>query len=240
MLGLVLQVGLRPDAGQHDDRRHPAQFAGDRGGQQRLVVRLATGRRPRPCPQTMASWVTALPVMCTWSTRSVAHQVAADIGRAGDDLQHAEVDQRREDVLVDGQHRVHDRVEFQRDDPVVRVQLVQHVERGDGRDVAGTQHRANPLGAGRISLRHARVSTHRLRGDTRLHPDLGGEAVQQQPVVDVVRQHLHRDTAAGCRSHPVAVDRAGAVLQCRKTARQRAEPGQHRPGTGDPFLADQR
>ena len=64
--------------------------------EQRRARALLSRRASSPVPQTIASWVTALPVMCTWRDVVVVREVAADVGAALHDAQQPGLDQRSE------------------------------------------------------------------------------------------------------------------------------------------------
>ena len=126
-----------------------------------LVIGLASsGVRP-PCrrracspgPQTIASWVVSLPVMCTSAIPRVVHEVRRRSPRPPVTIcDRAELDERREDPLEHRQQLVGDRVELERGDAVVGVQHVEHVQWRDRADVAGPEDERSAVGLVRDPL----------------------------------------------------------------------------------------
>ena len=240
MLGLEPQIGLRPFTGDHDGRRHAAQFAGDLLAEQRLRRTLASGRLAR-CPFDTRAEDDGIVAGRTSGDvhvrhRLVVHEVLADVGTPGHDPQEAAVDQWCERPAEDRQDGIGHRIEFEHNDPVVGVQLVEHIQRWDRGDVAGAQHQPDTAGVPLGALPETRFCPDLIRRHARLHPDVGGIATEQQFVEDAVRQDLDADPVSWGSAQLEAVDGTAAAFQRPQALGQRRQSGQHGVGTGNPLL----
>ena len=84
--------------------------------------------------------------------RLVVHEVLTDVSAPGDDPEEAGIDQWGERRAEDRQDGVGHRVELEHHDPVVGVQLVEHVQRRNRGDVAGAEHQPDAAGDAEGSL----------------------------------------------------------------------------------------
>ncbi|MET7442408.1 hypothetical protein [Streptomyces sp. NPDC005568] len=94
----------------------------------------------------------------------------------------------RAQVGVDGVH-------LGDDDLAVHVELVQDVERGDGGDVARSQHQCHTRASGPAPVLPGRALAYLLGAGAQGSPDLGGEAVEQQPVPSGGRKDVDHSAA---------------------------------------------
>lgn len=159
---------------------------------------------------------------------------------AADDLDEVAVDHRLEDGAEDREEGIGDGVELEHDGAVAGVQLVQHVERGDGEDVAGAQDQRHAVGPPRRPLAEPCIAVQPLLGDARLRPDLGVESVEQEPVEGAVGQHPDGEPTTGRLTDVVAREDRGAVGQALQCLLQRLGVADQGVGAADPFLAHER
>ena len=212
VLGLEAQVGVRPPARHDDDRRDSAQFRRDRLLQQRPAFAAAAcggtrrGGGVRGTPHDGAERRLRSGDVDVVDLRMLG-EVGAHIAAAADDPQEPGLDERCQRALEDGHQRVLRRIDLEQSDPVRRQQLVQHVEVGDGGDVAGAQHEPDAARARRIELCEPRLSSRRRGIHSRLQPDLGGVARQQQGVGGRQRRGVHHGAVAGRRAEADTVHR---------------------------------
>ena len=88
-----------------------------------------------------------------------------------DDPQHAGPDQRRESRRLDVVQVGHDGVHLEDHHLELHEQLVEHVERADGRGVAAAEHQADAPGR-RIQVGRGHRGRQRLGRDRAVHPDV--------------------------------------------------------------------
>lgn len=96
----------------------------------------------------------------------MVRQRRPDLHPAGDDLDDPEVEEGREDGSQDRLELFGDGVELEHHDPLLGVQLVEHVQRGDGEDVAGAEHERTAAGGRGIALGKTGRLTYLVLGHT--------------------------------------------------------------------------
>ena len=119
---------------------------------------------------------------------------------ADDDPDHALADERREGRRLDLGEVGHHGVELEDDHLLLHEQLVDRVERADGRRVAGAQHETHaPLRRRPVGRRHRRRQG--LRGDRPIHPDVGVHPQVGETVQEVGRHDPGHDAPVGQGPH---------------------------------------
>jgi hypothetical protein len=140
VLGLELQLLLIPITRHDQDRSDRTELSGKRPRVARVVLGFALRLlRGIAAPHDRVVRAVAAGDVQRVDMR-MGRQMRAHLGAAVDDLEEAVVDQARERALqVRAEHLI-DGVHLQDDDLVFGEQLVEHVHRRDGRNVAGTEH----------------------------------------------------------------------------------------------------
>ena len=196
MLGLEAQVGGAPPARHHDDGRDAAQLARDGHPQPGLV------RRPAPLGVLAGAPHDGVvraggPGDVHLVDAVVLREVGTDGAVAVDHADDARLDQRRQRPAVHPEQRTERGVELHERGAIVRGELVEGVQRRDGRDVAGTQHQADTPVLADLTRPQAGAVAHLPLGHARRHPDLGREPVEQHPLLRGAGQHAYRHASAG-------------------------------------------
>ena len=187
-----------------------------------LGVPAALLARPSsPTPQTMASCDAPEPVMWISSTSGWLHRYWPQIHATTHDAQKAAVDQWFECGLQKFDQVVIDRIHLQNHDLVLIEQLVEHIQRRNGGDVAGTQHQGQlaPLVL-RVSrvVGGRRVGTQIGRGHAGFHPDIHRDTAEQQMVPDRMRQYPRHRLAVGRAGEPACRSRWCLPATCDSVA----------------------
>jgi hypothetical protein len=118
---------------------------------------------------------------------AVPGEVGTDGGVAVDDPDHAGLDQGREGRAVHPEQAGERRVELHERGAVVGDELVERVQRRDGRHVAGAEHQPDAAVLAHSAGPQARLGAHLPLRDARRHPHLSLEAVEQDPLLDGAR-----------------------------------------------------
>ena len=208
--GLVLDLARRPLPGDDHDRRDVAEFTGHRLRDQRIVLGLT------PCTvgtDTKDDGVVRLVRAghVNVGDQLVLHEVGARLGPTADDSKKTGIDERgqglapvRNEIVIDG-------VGLQYDDLAFGEELGQYVAWPEGGHVAGAEHHRNPrvlLGrAVRLGLGRA----HLLFGDAGLHPDLAGDATEEESVEDRRWHDLDGDSFVGLVSNRSGIVRSAPL-----------------------------
>ncbi len=164
----------------------------------------------------------------------------ADVATAVGETQELPVDQWGEGPFQDGPEVIVDRVHLQHHDFAVGVQLVQHVQRRNRGDVAGAEHQRDLPVMVRVSDEQADAVTQGPRSDTRLHPHLAGEPVQQQALGEVMGCNADDRLAVRALPDRQAAQRIATAVDRLEGLRDGVEPPQHGVRPRHPFLALQR
>ena len=192
VLGLENEVRLGPVARHHEARADAAEFARDRCVDLRLVGRLSPG--PLIAGAVDDGIVRGRAAGHVDRVDGVVRgEVLAHLRAARRKAHHARLDELGEDDLEERLEVRVDRVHLEQHHLTLGIQLVEHIERRDGRDVARAEHeRHTPLG--RLALvERAHGLGERLGRHARLHPYVGRHAGQEDAVVQPVRHHTdHR------------------------------------------------
>ncbi len=168
----------------------------------------------------------------------VFREPGTDVATALHDAQGVALDQRGQGGFQHAGEVLVDRVHLEDHDLVFQEQLLEDVERGNGRDVAGPQNQRDPALAlfGRSVIGGGGVGREVLPGDAVLHPDLGADAGKQEPVPDAVGRDARGELAVGqCPQGDVLQERLAVHLRERF---DQPVAGAHQGiGAGHPFLA---
>ncbi|WP_237422001.1 hypothetical protein [Gordonia sp. SID5947] len=164
-------------------------------------------------------------------------EVLADIAFAVDDSQQVALDQRRERLLVHGQHPGKRRIQLQDADPVVRDEFIEPVEGADERDISGAQDQSDAAALGGASLGQPSGRAHLVDPNTRRHPDLPRETVEQQCFLCAMRQYLESDATARRLTDRNAVKRIAAGSHSGQGLRGGRQRRHGDVGPGQPLLA---